>query len=381
MSLSHRPSWPACVALVLGLVLVGGCSSSTSSTSSSSASSSPAPAAAVDLPAVHHVFVVNLENKSYADTFGADSKAPYLSKTLTSQGVLLKQFFGIAHHSLPNYLAQISGQAPNPDTQDDCTTFTEFEQTGVEAPQQAVGRGCVYPSSVTTIADQLETRGLSWRGYLEDMGTPCRHPDIGSHDATNKARDGDQYATKHNPFVYFHSIVDSPSCRRDVVDLSHLQDDLAAKSTTRNLSYITPNLCNDGHDSPCVDGRPGGLTSADAWLRTWVPRITASPAFRADGMLVVTFDEAENGNPGAADACCGQVSGPNTDQAGLDGPGGGRIGAVVLSPFVEPGSSSDQPYNQYSLERTLARIFGVAPLGYGRHAREFGADVWSRSAS
>ena len=59
--------------------------------------------------------------------------------------MLLKQFFGIAHHSLPNYLAQISGQAPNPDTQDDCTTFTEFEQTGVEAPQQAVGHGCVYP--------------------------------------------------------------------------------------------------------------------------------------------------------------------------------------------------------------------------------------------
>ena len=281
--------------------------------------------------------------QGYADTFGADSKAPYLSKTLTSQGVLLKQFFGIAHHSLPNYLAQISGQAPNPDTQDDCTTFTEFEQTGVEAPQQAVGRGCVYPSSVTTIADQLETRGLSWRGYLEDMGTPCRHPDIGSHDATNKARDGDQYATKHNPFVYFHSIVDSPSCRRDVVDLSHLQDDLATKSTTGTSRTSPRTSATTVTTRPASTAGPAGSTSADAWLRTWVPRITASPAFRADGMLVVTFDEAENGNPGAADACCGQVSGPNTDQAGLDGPGGGRIGAVVLSPFVEPGSGSDRP--------------------------------------
>ncbi len=226
MSLPHRHRWLACVALALGLALAG-CSSSSPSTSSS-----PTPAPVGDVPPVHHVFVVNLENKSYEDTFGPDSAAPYLSQTLTSQGVLLKQFYGVAHHSLPNYLAQISGQAPNPDTQDDCRTFTEFEQTGVEAPQQAVGRGCVYPASVRTVADQLEGRGLTWRGYLEDMGTPCRHPDIGTHDTTSKARVGDQYATKHNPFVYFHSIIDSPSCRRDVVDLSHLRDDLAARSTT-----------------------------------------------------------------------------------------------------------------------------------------------------
>ena len=45
-------------------------------------------------------------------------------------------------------------------------------------------------------------------------------------------------------------------------------------ATTPNYSFITPNLCNDGHDEPCVDGKPGGLKSADEFLKLWVPRIT-----------------------------------------------------------------------------------------------------------
>ena len=62
---------------------------------------------------MRHVFVVNLENKGYDETFGPDSPAPYLSKTLRAQGQLLTQYYGTAHNSLPNYIAQISGQGPN----------------------------------------------------------------------------------------------------------------------------------------------------------------------------------------------------------------------------------------------------------------------------
>ena len=53
-----------------------------------------------------------------------------------------------------------------------------------------------------------------------------------------------------------------------MVGLPALRTDLEQTATTPNLSYITPNLCNDGHDQPCVDGQPGGLASADTWLRT-----------------------------------------------------------------------------------------------------------------
>jgi hypothetical protein len=330
----------------------------------------------VATPAIGHVFVINLENKGFDETFGPGSPAPYLSQELRGKGQLLTQYYGTAHNSLPNYLAQISGQGPNPQTQGDCQFYSDFVQTGTAEPQQAVGHGCVYPASVETVADQLESAGLSWHGYMEDMGTPCRHPAPNTQDDTQEAEVGDQYAARHNPFVYFKSITESPSCADNVVDLQALPADLSSAPTTANLSYITPNLCNDGHDSPCVDGRPGGLVSADAWLREWVPKILASPAYQRDGLLIVTFDEADSDGPDSADACCGEGPGPNSPLPGIYGPGGGRTGAVVVSPFVAPGSWNDTGYNHYSLLRTIENAFGLAPLGYARDARGFGLDVF-----
>jgi hypothetical protein len=329
-------------------------------------------------PPVKHVFVINLENKSYKTTFGPHSKAPYLAKTLTGKGILLKQYYGTAHESLPNYVAQISGQAPDPETQADCQYFTDFHQTGTSPPQQAVGQGCVYPSSVRTVANQLQSHGLSWRGYMQSMHRACRHPKLNTADGTQKARKGDQYAARHNPFVYFHKIIDHrASCRRHDVGLRHLTTDLSSVSTTRNLSYITPNLCNDGHDSPCVDGRPGGLVTANRWLRRWVPKILASPAFKADGLLVIAFDEAEMGASDSAAACCGEGPGPNTPLPGITGLGGGLTGAVLVSPFITPGTTSANEYNHYSLLRTIEDIFSLSALGYAKQATPFSDDVWS----
>jgi hypothetical protein len=343
------------------------------------ASGAPARSAAAPPPPVRHVFVINLENKGYDRTFGPHSPAPYLSRTLRAKGQLLTQYYGTAHNSLPNYLAQVSGQGPNPQTQADCPYYTAFTQVGSTAPQQAVGHGCVYPRKVRTVADQLDAHGLTWRGYMEDMGRSCRHPRLGTKDGTQKARKGDQYAARHNPFVYFRSLTSSGACARDDVGLRHLRHDLRSVATTRNLSYITPNLCNDAHDAPCVDGRRGGLATADRWLRTWVPKILRSPAFRRNGLLVVTFDEADTGNQDSADACCGEGPGPNAPLPGITGTGGGRVGAVVVSPFVTPGSWNDTAYNHYSLLRTIEDLFGLPALGYARTAQGFGTDVWGVS--
>ena len=159
--------------------------------------------------------------------------------------------------------------------------------------------------------------------------------------------------------------------------LSALPADLASAERTPNLSFIVPNLCEDGHDAPCVDGRPGGLESADAWLREWIPRILDSPAFQQDGLLVVTFDEAGDD----ASACCDEPIGPNTPNNGgsIPGRGGGRIGAVLVSPFIAPGTVNDTPYNHYALLRSLEDVFGVGHLGYAARPglRAFGDDVYA----
>src|SRR4051812_28543035 len=99
----------------------------------------------VDRP---HVFVIVLENKTYEETFGSDSPAPYLATTLPAQGVLLRQYHGTGHFSLDNYISMNSGQAPNPQTQGDCQDYTDFVSPNggaLDGDGQALGTGCVYP--------------------------------------------------------------------------------------------------------------------------------------------------------------------------------------------------------------------------------------------
>jgi hypothetical protein len=244
-----------------------------------------------------------------------------------------------------------------------------------------MGSGCVYPTAVKTVADQLQAKGLSWRGYMEDMGNKpareaaaCGHPGLNKQDKTQKAEVGDQYATRHNPFVYFHSL--DATCAKYDLALNKLRADLGANRVP-SYTFITPNLCNDGHDAPCVDGKPGGLKGIDGFLRTWIPRIEATKAYRDGGLIVVAFDEAED----ESTACCNEPMFPNTaNNGGLEqGPGGGRTGAVLLSKYVKAGSVNNTAYNHFSLLRSTEDLFGLSHLGYAAKAdlKPFGSDVYN----
>jgi hypothetical protein len=213
---------------------------------------------------------------------------------------------------------------------------------------------------------------------MDDMTRNCQHPDLNTTDSTASATPTNNYTTRHNPFMYFAAIIDRPAyCEKHVVKLTKLTRDLKKARTTPNLVYITPDLCNDGHDEPCADGRPGGLTSVNVWMKEWIPKILKSPAFKEDGILVITADEAEGSD---ATACCGETAGPNSPSPGGSGPGGGRIGALVLSRWVKPGSTSAKPYNHYSLLASLEAIFGLPELGYATTVRPFGRDVYNHPA-
>jgi phosphatidylinositol-3-phosphatase len=238
---------------------------------------------------------------------------------------------------------------------------------------------------VLTIANQLEAKHLTWKGYMEDMQTNCEHPVLGQTDSHIKASKDSQYGTRHNPFVYFHSIIDHPTCTQHVVPLGRLDDDLGNVAKTPNLAFITPNLCHDGHDGASPLCKGGHLISADRFLRRFVGKVLNSPAYRQDGMLIITFDEADveikGGKvvPGRTDSssCCNEPAGPNTVAPGRTGPGGGRTGALIISPFVKPGRDN-QPYNHYTLLRSLEDIFGLDYLGFAAQPglKSFGNDVY-----
>jgi hypothetical protein len=286
------------------------------------------------LPEVHHVFVIALPGQGYSAAFGPSSPATYLTQTLVPKGELLTHYYATAHADLPNYLALISGQPANPQTQYDCPNYVDMSDSG---------EGCVYGADVKTIADQLSGAGLTWKAYISDIGngpagtdTTCRHPAIGAPDDTLTPRTGDQYATRHNPFVYFHSITDTPDCAVLDVGLDELDADLATADTAPNYSFIAAN--------------PGDLAADDAFLKTWVPKILDSPAYKTDGLLAIVFDQ---GAPDDTRSCCGQ----DADK------GGGRAGALLLSPFVKEGTENKKGYNHYSLLASIEDLFSLDHLG------------------
>jgi hypothetical protein len=196
----------------------------------------------------------------------------------------------------------------------------------------------------------------------------CAHPTLGQPDPTAEQSAGTgPYATFRNPFVYFASIADAPTCAGEDVGLSSLRADLASVKSTPSFSYIAPDRCDDANPTPCTPGAPAGLVPADALLKQVVPEITASKAYKESGLLVITVDEApSSGEFADSSSCCGQPLFPNDPVKTLAGAprGGGTVGALLLSPFVKGGTVSQEEFNHFSLLRTIEDLFSLEHLGY-----------------
>jgi hypothetical protein len=339
-------------------------------------------AAPTKLPGVKHVFVVMLDDQPYATAFGPASPAHYLTGTLEHQGALLVRYYAVAHEQLANSIALVSGQGPTPQTAQNCPTYEDLTPATAGAEGQTLGHGCVYPSSTQTLAGQLTAKHLRWRAYLEGMDEPgsgagsaygaCGHPALGAPDPTSAPTPpaGQAYATWRNPFVYFHSLIDSSACASDDVGLQKLKSDLSSTSSTPSFAYIVPDRCHDGNPTPCAPGAPAGMEAADGWLKKVVPEITASKAYKQNGLLVLTVDEApSSGEYEDSSSCCGQPTFPNMPAAagGIGPPGGGQVGALLLSPFIKGGATVQDTYNHFSLLRTVEDLFKLGHLGYAGH--------------
>jgi hypothetical protein len=328
----------------------------------------PAPAPAAKKPAeapaeaepetgpVKHVFVVSLTSPGYEQSLGAQSQMPYLSATLRPQGELLSNYTLLGEGPLANGIAAISGQPPNTATSAGCPTHEEFSSVTANSNGILSGSGCVYPVETQTLADQLTLDKLSWRAYADGMVDPegkpanCVYPNPG--EGSGPTQPGG-YAASQNPFVNFHSLLDLGDCSENDVPLDQLSKDLAKAEKTPSYSFIAPTPCNAGTVGQCPAGAPEAAASADAFLSAWVPKILASPAYKADGVLVITF------------------SATNPPVAGAPAPSGDplRTGALLLSPFATPGGTDSGAYNPYSLLRSSEELFALKPLGAAAGAK------------
>ena len=143
---------------------------------------------------IQHVWLIILENKSYDETFTGLNNNSYLWQTLPSEGVLLKNYYGTGHSSMDNYISAVSGQAPEEDSQEDCSvvnssfgsnsTIVTTGSVGADSPNWNFGQvasaaganaalgtnGCTYPTETPTLFDQFNAAGVSWKGYAQDLG-------------------------------------------------------------------------------------------------------------------------------------------------------------------------------------------------------------------
>jgi phosphatidylinositol-3-phosphatase len=298
----------------------------------------PRPPAEPELPEagpIKHVFLISLASPGYDAAFGADSQMPYLSGVLRPKGVLLTNYSLLHTAALPNGIAAISGQAPSAATEADCP---EYER-------------CLFPVETLTLADQFGAARFTWRAYLEGMANAEGKPDSCVHpepDATEAATTGG-YSAKLNPFVYFHSLLDLGDCSSNDVPATGLAKDLKKKpDAVANFNYIAPNLCNSGFRGQCPEGSPDGAAAANAWLEKTAAEILSSPAYKKDGLLIVSFGATD---PAAAEELAAAGADPL------------KVGALLVSPLLTAGGTDGAVYGPYSLLRSTDDLFGLSPLG------------------
>lgn len=256
-----------------------------------------APAAAAGLPRPAHVVVVVDENQAFWQVI--DNKhAPYLNRAAKA-GAIFTNAHGIMHPSQPNYIALFAG-------------FTNTNGNGCPA------KG--FDRNAPNIASELLAAKLTFTAYSESLPS----------DGFTGCSAGDFYARKHAPWVSFTNVPQS---------LHKPFSELRSFDRLATVTFIVPNLSDDMHDKPVVDG--------DVWARKYL-----EPLFRwadtHDTLVIVTWDEGFDST--------------NTTPT------------FFYGPMVRPGRYAEH-IDHYNVLRTIQDMYGLKPTAHAATAKPI-ASVW-----
>ena len=243
-----------------------------------------------------------LENHEYGQIIG-NAQAPYIN-ALAAQYGLATNYYAIGHPSEPNYVALVAGST------------------------RGVTSDGVYDLAGPSLFGQLQAAGRSWRVYAQDDATNCFKGTAAGGGSDGPGAPG-TYARKHNPAISFTSVSGSSAQCRNIHPLRDFDPAAGA------FEMIVPNLTNDMHD--------GSVAQGDAFLRAFVPGIIASPAFRAGGVLFITFDEGSS-------------------SAGSSGDSGGHVATLVIAADAAGGLRDNAYADHWSLLRTTEDLLGLPCL-------------------
>ncbi len=392
----------------------GASASPTTSTTGSTTAAARTPAPDAGLPHVGHVFLITLSTPGYADVFEKQAPAPYL-RSLVARGTLLSRFRSLGHGELADELAMISGQAPNSDTGRGCPVFREYPSSASpNAAGEVAGSGCVYPESALTIGDQVTSDGKVWGAYVAGMGaTACQHPNSGAATGVTPPGTEPGYDVLHNPFVFFHSVLDDGDCQNDDRDLSKLAQVLSRPARTPRFVYVGADACADADPvpagpspapAPTAPATAAGPTTTAASPTTTAtgPTTTAtSPTTTATGTATSTATVTTTtgtATPSTYGCPAGQPDGIAAEDAFLKAwvpvimrspayrrngvlviafagskPVGHPVttGALVLSRYRSGRRRIASPYDPYALLHSMEAMLDDTPLAHAARAPSF----------
>jgi hypothetical protein len=273
-------------------------------------------------------------------------------------------------------------------------------------------------STTSSSTDPIDTIGAA----------TCPHPALNSPSLNQTVTGGSTYVNWKNPVIYFQGLLlPSGECEQNDVGIGQLAADLKNPGATPSFSYIAPDPCDDGSDTPCRPGAKAGLAQADGFLQKIVPEIERSAAYKDDGLILITFASAPQSGPHwDTSSCCGQVTAyPNlpsgstvpsttgtstacdtssssststtpsttpttssstatssTTTPGECGPaivgtppGGGQVGLLMISPWIDPDKVDEvDTLNHFSLVKGVEQLFKMPNLGYARDTALQGFD-------
>ena len=309
----------------------------------------PAGTTGTSTPQFDYLVIIVLENRGINQTYGnhCAGDCSYITH-LANQYSLAEGYSSLTHNSLPNYLAILSGWTQRlQGNLGDCSPLPSSTKYCPNVNPQLTG----FPFTTPTIIDRLESTGKTWKAYLEDYPPICAYPSSPTNCSPGNCYVGyggtsNVYDNEHDPFVYFADIsADGGRCSNIVQANSggngfpddNLLSDLSSTSKASNLMWLTPNLCDDGHNI-CPPNN-NATTQQNNFLSQLVPEILTSNIFTTQkAALFITYDE-------------GSSTYPND-----------YVTSIWAGPSVKTNYRSSTQYSHYSLLKTIENNWGLQPL-------------------
>ena len=298
------------------------------------------------IPLYKHIFVIIAENKAYSQIIGSPN-APRFNQLAKTYG-LASNFYGEVHPSEANYVAMLGGSSFG--IHDDDAFYCQPGSTDAFCSHAKDSGYVTHTVTAKSLTNQLEQKGLTWKGYFEDLPRPGAKAVV--HPNVIRAL----YAAKHNGFMNYKSVQDDPKLAQKIVGLEQLTADLKSGNVP-NYSHIILNQCHEMHGLPECRGSDPLIQTGDAEVGKVVDQIMQSSIWSLpnNSAIVLTFDEDNNpAQKTEPQGCCG------FDPKSSANFGGGHIATIVITNHGVRGVVDATPYNHYSLLRSTEEAFGIS---------------------